>query len=120
MLRHPIYGADMIKEIPYLAAAVPIIRYHHERWDGKGYPDQLMGMSIPTGARIVAVADAFDAMTTNRPYGRRRSMEEAYEEILSCSGERYDPEVVNAFQKAWKAGQIHQIFVNYHPSDHHV
>ena len=118
VLRHPINGADMIKDIPYLAAAVPIIRYHHERWDGSGYPDHLMGKAIPAGARIVAVVDAFDAMTTNRPYGRRRSLEEAYQEIFDCSGTQYDPDVVNAFQKAWKEGQIHQIYADYRPSDH--
>jgi putative two-component system response regulator len=118
VLRHPITGADMIKDIPYLAAAVPIIRYHHERWDGSGYPDHLMGKAIPVGARIVAVVDAFDAMTTIRPYGRCRSLEEAYQEILDCSGTQYDPEVVGAFQKAWKANQIHQIFASYQPTNH--
>jgi len=117
VLRHPINGADMIKDIPYLAAAVPIIRYHHERWDGSGYPDHLMGKAIPAGARIVAVVDAFDAMTTNRPYGKRRSLEEACQEILNCSGTQYDPEVVNAFQIAWKAGQIHQIYASHRPAD---
>ncbi len=117
ILHHPITGADMVKDIPYLAAAVPIILYHHERWDGEGYPDHLMGKAIPTGARIVAVVDAFDAMTTNRPYGKRRSLPEAYQEILDCSGSQYDPEVVGAFQKAWKAGQIQQIFANHSPSD---
>jgi len=117
VLRHPITGANMIKDIPYLMAAVPIIRYHHERWNGSGYPDHLMGKAIPAGARIVAVVDAFDAMTTNRPYGKRRSLEDAYQEILDCSGTQYDPEVVNAFQKAWKAGQIHQIYASYRPAD---
>src|SRR5690606_33701620 len=82
---HPVTGAEMIKDIDYLSVAVPIIRHHHERWDGAGYPDGLSGDQIPIGARIVSLADALDAMTTERPYSPVRSMEEAYQEILSES-----------------------------------
>jgi len=104
--KHPLTGAEMIKDIPYLMPAIPVVRYHHERWDGKGYPDGLAGENIPLAARIVAVADSFDAMTTHRPYKNARTPHKAYQEILSGSGSRYDPQVVEAFEKAWKAGRI--------------
>jgi putative two-component system response regulator len=107
--KHPINGAEMIKDIPYLSNAVSIVRHHHERWDGKGYPDRLAGEKIPIDARIVAVADAFDAMTTERPYSPRHDLEEAYEEILNCSGKQYDPQVVEAFRIAWDSGELHKI-----------
>jgi cyclic di-GMP phosphodiesterase len=107
--RHPNNGAEMIKDIPYLSHAVPIVRHHHERWDGNGYPDRLAGDAIPIEARIVAIADAFDAMTTERPYSPCRDLEDAYDEILKCSGKQYDPQVVKAFQAAWESEEIHRI-----------
>jgi putative two-component system response regulator len=106
---HPSTGAEMIKDIPYLLPAIPVVRYHHERWDGQGYPEGLAGENIPLVARIVAVADGFDAMTTDRPYSPARSLEQAYTEITQCSGTRYDPSVVNAFQKAWESGRMRAI-----------
>lgn len=113
MRRHPIIGAEMLKDIPYLAPAVPIIRHHHERWDGNGYPDELAGIEIPIGARVVSVADTFDAMTTNRPYRSARTFEEALQEIVRFSGKQFDPTVVEAFQKTWDAGIIHEIAEKY-------
>jgi putative two-component system response regulator len=113
MKRHPITGAEMIKDIPYLAPAAPIIRHHHERWDGSGYPDQLKGEEIPLGARIVAVADSFDAMTIDRPYRRGRSLEESYQEILLCSGNHFDPFVVEAFLRAWGDKAIQHIYTTW-------
>jgi putative two-component system response regulator len=110
MRRHTVNGMEMIKNIPYLAPAVPIVRHHHERWDGRGYPDGLAGEAIPLGARIVAVADAFDAITTDRPYHKARSLEEAYEEIRGASGSRYDPKVIAALEAAWQAGEIRAIY----------
>lgn len=107
--RHPVSGAEMIKDIPYLVPAVPIVRSHHEHWDGSGYPDGLAGEAIPNGARIVAVADSFDAMTTARPYSPARTLQEAKGEIDRCSGSYYDPSVVAAFQRAWNASQIQTI-----------
>jgi putative two-component system response regulator len=112
--KHPVTGADMIKDIPFLASAMPVVRYHHERWDGKGYPEHLSGDQIPIGARIVAVADGFDAMTIDRPYRSALSLQQAYDEILRCSGGQFDPEIVRAFQKAWKEGKLHQIWKNWH------
>ncbi|UCD97375.1 MAG: response regulator [Chloroflexota bacterium] len=108
---HPLTGAEMIKDIPYLSPAIPVVRYHHERWDGQGYPQGLHGEEIPMVARIVTVADGFDAMTTDRPYSSARSLDEAYQEIRSGSGTRYDPLVVEAFAKAWDSGKIHGIAV---------
>lgn len=107
--RHPVSGAEMIKDIPYLAPAVPIIRYHHERWNGQGYPDGLAGEAIPPGARIVAVADSFDAMTTSRPYSPARSPENAMQEIRDCSGISYDPAIVDVFASLWDTGEIIRI-----------
>ena len=96
----------MITDIPYLAGAVQIVRYHHEQWNGKGYPEGLSGKDIPEGARIIAVVDAFDAMTTDRPYSSAISLQEANEELLRWAGEQYDPGVISAFQKAWEKGEI--------------
>lgn len=101
MKLHTVKGAELIQNIPYLAPAIPIIRHHHERWDGMGYPDGLTGEAIPLTARIVAVADSFDAMTTARVYHAARSLDQAYQEILSCCGTRYDPQVVDTFQRVW-------------------
>jgi putative nucleotidyltransferase with HDIG domain len=106
---HPSTGAEMIKDIPYLSPAIPVVRYHHERWDGSGYPQGLNGEDIPLVARIVTVADGFDAMTTDRPYSLARSLEQARQEIVDGSGTRYDPSVVEAFLKAWGSGRIKAI-----------
>ncbi|MBK5109480.1 MAG: HD domain-containing protein, partial [Anaerolineales bacterium] len=103
---HPSTGAEMIKDIPYLSPAVPVVRYHHERWDGSGYPEGLRGEDIPLVARIVSVADGFDAMTTDRPYSSARSLEQARGEIVQGSGSRYDPFIVEAFMRAWDSGRI--------------
>ena len=113
MKRHPVIGAEMIADIPYLAGAVQIVRYHHEQWDGKGYPEGLSGKDIPEGAHIVAVVDAFDAMTTDRPYSSALSLQEANQELLRCAGEQYDPGVISAFQRAWAEGEIQTIYGKY-------
>ena len=104
--RHPIAGAEMIRDVPFLAPAVPIVRHHHERWDGSGYPDGLAGKAIPFSARVVAVADSFDAMSIDRPYRHARCPEEAYHELVLHAGTQFDPQVVAAFQRAWTAGAI--------------
>ena len=106
---HPSTGAEMIKDIPYLSPAIPVVRYHHERWDGTGYPQGLSGEDIPLVARIVTIADGFDAMTTNRPYSSARSLDQARQEILDGSGTRYDPLIVEAFLKAWESGRFRAI-----------
>jgi putative two-component system response regulator len=113
MKRHPVIGAEMAREIPFLLPAVPVIRHHHERWDGTGYPDRLAGMHIPPGARIVAVADSFDAMTSDLPYRRARSLEEGLAEIVRCARTSFDPDVVAAFQRAWEAECIQQVHASW-------
>jgi putative two-component system response regulator len=112
MKKHPFYGAEIIKGIPFLAPAISIILAHHEYWDGSGYPSGLSGEAIPIAARIVAVADAFDAMTSARPYRAGVSLQEAYDEILAKGGHYYDPEIVRVFQQIWAEGQIHVIHQN--------
>ena len=101
MKLHPSVGAELIKNIDYLAQAIPVILHHHERWDGSGYPDGLVGEQIPVMARVVAVADALDAMTSPRNYRTPAGAKQAYDEIVACSGSFYDPEMVKAFQDAW-------------------
>jgi diguanylate cyclase (GGDEF)-like protein len=94
---HPALGAKMLAHVPGLGPAVPAVRHHHERFDGRGYPDGLSGEDIPLVARVVSVADAFDAMVRGRPYARGISQEDALEEIERNSGTQFDPEVVRAF-----------------------
>jgi HD-GYP domain-containing protein (c-di-GMP phosphodiesterase class II) len=87
-------------------AALNFVRWHHERWDGQGMPDRLAGADIPLEARIAAVADSFDAMTSHRPYRRGRTLEAAMAELERCVGTMYDPQVVEAFARAVRAGDI--------------
>ncbi len=104
--KHSIIGATIlhpIKELNYVAREV---RHHQECYDGSGYPDGLKGNDIPLIARIIAVADAFDAITTNRPYKKKKSMEEALQEVKRCSGTQFDPVVVSAFLLAYEKGNI--------------
>ena len=97
MKRHPEFGARIISGIPFLEDVARIVRHHHERWDGMGYPDGLKGERIPLGARIFAVGDSFDAMTSDRPYRRGLLIDAAREEIRRCANSQFDPAVVTAF-----------------------
>ena len=97
MKQHTTKGAAIIAMVPNLQGVMPIVRSHHERWDGKGYPDALKGTSIPLIARVVAVADAFDAMTSDRPYRKGLGISEAIEEILRGSGSQFDPRLAELF-----------------------
>lgn len=99
--RHPLIGAEIVGHISLLRDEVLIIKHHHERWDGKGYPDGLAGEEIPFLARILAVADTYDAMTSNRPYRPPLSHEVALREIRQNSGTQFDPLVVEAFLDLW-------------------
>lgn len=99
MRRHPIIGADVIARIPSLRIIAPGIRGHHERWDGSGYPDGLAGEGIPLAARIVSVADAYGAITTNRPYRSASVPEWAIQELRRCVGSQFDPAVVAALER---------------------
>jgi putative nucleotidyltransferase with HDIG domain len=94
---HPELGARMLQEVKSLRAALDCVRHHHERWDGGGYPYGLGGEAIPIEARILAVADAYDAMTSTRPYRDPRTREEALAEVERCAGSQFDPLVARAF-----------------------
>jgi len=97
MKSHTVKGAAILATIPELATVLPIVRNHHERWDGRGYPDSLSAGQIPLAARIVAVADAFDAMTSDRPYRTSLPLQEAFERIHRGAGAQFDPECSRAF-----------------------
>jgi HD-GYP domain-containing protein (c-di-GMP phosphodiesterase class II) len=97
MERHPLVGWEILREIDFLGEAKLVVRHHHERWDGAGYPDNLAGDVIPLAARVFAVADVLDALTTVRPYRQPSSLQEAREMIEESSGTQFDPEVVAAF-----------------------
>lgn len=94
---HTVYGADILTRYVWLPDVALLAYHHHERWDGEGYPDRLAGEAIPPGARIIAIADAFDAMTSDRCYQKRRSPREALEELERCAGTQFDPTLVQLF-----------------------
>jgi HD-GYP domain-containing protein (c-di-GMP phosphodiesterase class II) len=98
--RHPVDGSEILRHLTPYRHIVEIVRHHHERWDGRGYPDGLAGEAIPFGARVIAVADTYDAMTTDRPYRRALSHEEALAELQRGAGTQFDPVVVAAFERA--------------------
>lgn len=97
MKEHSLIGANIIKEIKFLPGGADIIKHHHERWDGKGYPDGLEGELIPEGARILAVADAFDAMTSDRSYRKALGFIAAVQEIKECARSQFDPHMAATF-----------------------
>ncbi|MFL5917719.1 MAG: HD domain-containing phosphohydrolase [Gaiellaceae bacterium] len=99
--RHPVDGAEIVSHFSRLREAVPLIRHHHERWDGKGYPDRLAGDEIPSEACVVGLADAWDAMTTDRPYRRALPVDQAAAEVRRCRGTQFSPAVVDAFVAAF-------------------
>jgi len=102
MKLHPIDSQKLVESIPSLKSLSPAIRAHHERWDGKGYPDGLKGEQIPWYARLILVADTFDAMTSTRIYRKLRAAEEAYKEIERCTGSQFDPSIAPYFIEAHK------------------
>ena len=109
METHTILGEQILGRVPLLQGeGCKIIRSHHERWDGRGYPDRLQGEEIPAGARIFFVADALDAMTTDRPYRKARTWNEAVQEIVGQAGRQFDPTVVDAFQSC--ESQLRRIY----------
>ena len=98
MSRHPLIGYEILRDIDFLGDAKLVVRHHHERWDGDGYPDRLGGDEIPLAARVFAVADTLDALTTDRPYRPASSFEHARAEIRAGSASQFDPDVVEAFE----------------------
>ena len=109
MRQHPSVGAKMIEDIPYLAPAIPMVLHHHERWDGTGYPDELSGESIPEEARLLAVVDAFDAMTSDRPYRAAIEIKTAYGLVIAEAAKQFDPQMVEAFKQCWDRNKLQTI-----------
>lgn len=97
MKTHTLIGAALVRTVPELAPVLPIVRHHHERWDGAGYPDRLAGEAIPLLARVVTVADVFDALTSPRPYRRSLAPSAAFAHIAEQSGALFDPQLVPSF-----------------------
>jgi putative nucleotidyltransferase with HDIG domain len=104
---HPAAGAKLIGPVGPALDALPYVLYHHERWDGDGYPTRRRGTEIPPEARLLAVADAFDAMTSTRPYRRALPVSRALGEIERCAGTQFDPAFASAFLEAWDVGALH-------------
>jgi len=103
---HPVIGAGLLADVPTMCDIYPCILHHHERWDGRGYPDGLSGENIPLGARIIAVADSFDAMTTDRPYRRGLGADAAIAELVRHEGTQFDKRCVLAFIQLVQRGEI--------------
>ncbi len=104
MQSHPLKGVEILKPLGSLREVIDLVKEHHERFDGQGYPDGLEGNDICLGARIIAVADAFSAMISNRPYRKKMPREEALEELSQQANHQFDPEVVKSFLKAAQGG----------------
>lgn len=105
MSRHPQIGSSILEHVKSLHSMIDGVRHHHEKYDGTGYPDRKKGDEIPLIGRIIAVADAFDAMTSTRPYRTALSHETALEELRLCSGMQFDPQIVEAFFEVFKSGK---------------
>jgi HD-GYP domain-containing protein (c-di-GMP phosphodiesterase class II) len=105
MRRHPIIGWQILKPVPRLNDVAEIVHYHHERYDGQGYPDHLSGEGIPLGARILNIMDSFSAMIDARVYKAARSQEEAVAELRRCSGTQFDPRLVEIFLRLLESGE---------------
>ncbi len=103
---HPVEGAWLIAGVPSLAPALPYVLFHHERWDGEGYPTRRARLEIPLEGRLLAVADAFDAMTSPRPYREARAFDGAVAEVERCAGAHFDPVIADAFVEACGVGEI--------------
>ncbi len=97
MRQHPIAGDAILRDLSIYKDSLGVVRHHHERYDGRGYPDGIKGEEIPLGARIVSVADSYDVMTSDRPYARARTVREGIEELIACKGTHFDPTIVDAF-----------------------
>src|SRR5215211_5199047 len=102
---HPKIGAKLLLRVAALREAIPYVLYHHERWDGTGYPSGRAGEEIPVEARVLAIADAFDAMTSDRPYRQALTREEALAEIERCAGTQFDPKIARVFLEVFGRAQ---------------
>lgn len=99
--QHPLAGAEILRKYDGLSDIANIVLHHHERWDGKGYPDGLKGHDIPFGSRVIAICDSIDAMMSQRPYRKTLGSDECRDEIMRNSGVMYDPEIVNVVIREW-------------------
>lgn len=117
MSLHPSCGAEILDHVKSLRSMLGGIRHHHEKFDGTGYPDRIAGDNIPLIARIISVADAFDAMTSTRAYRIALPHETAIKELNDCSGKQFDPIVVAAFEEAYKKGEISSLWDEYSSND---
>ncbi|MEZ5360139.1 MAG: response regulator [Candidatus Zixiibacteriota bacterium] len=114
---HPILGARILEGIDYLEAAIPYILYHHEQFDGTGYPHGLAGDEIPIEGRLLAVADTYDAIVSHRPYRRGATPERAIDELVKFKGRQFDPDIVDVMVEAYKDGSIEQLGIYYTSRD---
>jgi HD-GYP domain-containing protein (c-di-GMP phosphodiesterase class II) len=103
MKRHPVYGAEVLSRFASYRSGIPLVRGHHESWDGTGYPDGIRGTEIPLGARILAVADTFDALTSDRPYRPGMGLDRAVGILRDGAGSQWDPEIVAALLRVLDA-----------------
>lgn len=104
--RHPVTGARLIQDFADFQPALAYVLHHHERWDGQGYPHRLRGGRIPLEARILSIADAFDAMTSTRAYREALPVDDALEELERCAGTQFDPALAETFVEGWRRGSI--------------
>lgn len=108
MQTHTVLGEQMLGGVAFLQGeGLRIVRSHHERWDGTGYPDRVGGTEIPLGARVFAVADSLDAMTSDRPYRRAMPWTAARDEIFAQAGQQFDPDIVDAFRD--RQAELHEV-----------
>ena len=106
MRLHPVFSASIVTRVKGLQAIVPAVLHHHETWDGTGYPRGLAGHSIPLEARIILIADSFDAMTSVRTYDSTRTPREAIAEIEKLAGQQFDPELVGPARQTYEMGLL--------------
>lgn len=106
MRRHPVAGARMLETLGAPPMILPVVLHHHERWDGSGYPTGQKGDQIPLEARVLCIADSFDAMTSTRPYRAPKMPDEALAELGLCAGSQFDPAFVEAFAAAWAEEEL--------------
>lgn len=116
---HPERGADLLRDVKFLQPLIPYCLYHHERWDGSGYPFGLRGEQIPVEGRLIAAADAFDAMTSNRPYRKGMAKEEALRRIREAVNVQFDTAMVDALVSAVENGRIDEILQDYFKNEAH-
>jgi HD-GYP domain-containing protein (c-di-GMP phosphodiesterase class II) len=107
--RHPEAGARLLSSIPSARPALPCVLHHHERWDGRGYPHALTGADIPRDARVLAVVDAYDAMTSARPYRPPLAPEAAVQEVSRCAGTQFDPVIADTFVEVWASASLRRV-----------